>query len=357
MQGGKSVANAYAKAGVDVHAGYEVVERIKKHVKRTERLGVMGALGGFGGCFDLSAYQLKEPVLVSGTDGVGTKLLLAIQRNQHQTIGIDCVAMCVNDIVAQGAEPIYFLDYVAVGKNDPTKIEQIVAGVAEGCVQASAALIGGETAEMPGMYAPEEYDLAGFAVGIVEKQQLVTGASIDAGYDLIGLPSSGIHSNGYSLVRKVLFEQAGLTGDEVFAELGDERLGDVLLEPTKIYVDSLKPILQQQLAAGLSHITGGGFVENIPRMLPSGLGVEIQVGSWDVLPIFELIASLGKIPQHELYEIFNMGIGMVIAAAPENTPLILALLAEQGEAARVIGQVVALDTAEQPLVRIVEEAL
>ncbi|HCE11385.1 MAG TPA: phosphoribosylformylglycinamidine cyclo-ligase, partial [Enterococcus sp.] len=215
----------------------------------------------------------------------------------------------------------------------------------------------GETAEMPGMYAPEEYDLAGFAVGIVEKQQLVTGASIDAGYDLIGLPSSGIHSNGYSLVRKVLFEQAGLTGDEVFAELGDEKLGDVLLEPTKIYVDSLKPILQQQLAAGLSHITGGGFIENIPRMLPSGLGAEIQVGSWDVLPIFELIASLGKIPQHELYEIFNMGIGMVIAAAPENTPLILALLAEQGEAARVIGQVVALDTAEQPLVRMVEEAL
>ncbi|OTN76682.1 phosphoribosylformylglycinamidine cyclo-ligase [Enterococcus sp. 8G7_MSG3316] len=349
------MANAYAKAGVDVHAGYEVVERIKKHVKRTERLGVMGAIGGFGGCFDLSAYQLKEPVLVSGTDGVGTKLLLAIQRNQHQTIGIDCVAMCVNDIVAQGAEPLYFLDYVAVGKNDPTKIEQIVAGVAEGCVQAGAALIGGETAEMPGMYAPEEYDLAGFAVGIVEKQQLVTGESIKAGDHLIGLPSSGIHSNGYSLVRKVLFEQAGLTGDEVFAELGDQSLGDVLLEPTKIYVDALKPILQQRLAAGLSHITGGGFVENIPRMLPAGLGAEIQLGTWDVLPIFSLIASLGDIPAHELYEIFNMGIGMVIAATPENSREILDLLAANGEPAHMIGKVVALESADQAAVRFVEE--
>ncbi|WP_430609273.1 phosphoribosylformylglycinamidine cyclo-ligase [Enterococcus sp. DIV0876] len=349
------MANAYAKAGVDVHAGYEVVERIKKHVKRTERMGVMGAIGGFGGCFDLSAYQLKEPVLVSGTDGVGTKLLLAIQRDQHQTIGIDCVAMCVNDIVAQGAEPIYFLDYVAVGKNDPIKIEQIVAGVAEGCVQAGAALIGGETAEMPGMYAPQEYDLAGFAVGIVEKQQLVTGASIEAGYDLIGLPSSGIHSNGYSLVRKIFFEQAKLSGDEVLAELGDKCLADVLLEPTKIYVNALKPVLAQQLAAGLSHITGGGFIENIPRMLPAGLGAEIQLGSWDVLPIFSLIASLGAIPEQELFEIFNMGIGMVIASAPENSQQILALLAENGEKGSVIGKVVALDSKREPAVRFVEE--
>ncbi len=221
------MANAYAKAGVDVEAGYEVVERIKKHVKRTERLGVMGAIGGFGGCFDLSSYQLKEPVLVSGTDGVGTKLLLAIQQEQHATIGIDCVAMCVNDIVAQGAEPIYFLDYVAVGKNDPAKIEQIIAGVAEGCVQAGAALIGGETAEMPGIYQPEEYDLAGFAVGIVEKSRLITGETIKEGDELIGLPSSGIHSNGYSLVRKVFLNSMAIQEQKRLRNLATKHLQKV----------------------------------------------------------------------------------------------------------------------------------
>ncbi|MGM0103650.1 phosphoribosylformylglycinamidine cyclo-ligase [Enterococcus sp. AZ141] len=333
------MANAYAKAGVDVEAGYEVVERIKKHVKRTERLGVMGAIGGFGGCFDLSSYQLKEPVLVSGTDGVGTKLLLAIQQEQHTTIGIDCVAMCVNDIVAQGAEPIYFLDYVAVGKNDPAKIEQIIAGVAEGCVQAGAALIGGETAEMPGMYQPEEYDLAGFAVGIVEKSRLITGETIKEGDELIGLPSSGIHSNGYSLVRKIFFEQHGYTGAETFTELGNQTLAESLLTPTRIYVDALKPLLTEGLLAGISHITGGGFVENIPRMLPEGLAAEIALDTWPQLPIFDMIATHGAIPHQEMFEIFNMGIGMVLAVAPENVAAVMALLSANEEQAYRIGKV------------------
>ncbi|MFW8618632.1 phosphoribosylformylglycinamidine cyclo-ligase [Enterococcus innesii] len=337
------MANAYAKAGVDVEAGYEVVERIKKHVKRTERLGVMGAIGGFGGCFDLSSYQLKEPVLVSGTDGVGTKLLLAIQQEQHTTIGIDCVAMCVNDIVAQGAEPIYFLDYVAVGKNDPAKIEQIIAGVAEGCVQAGAALIGGETAEMPGMYQPEEYDLAGFAVGIVEKSRLITGENIKEGDELIGLPSSGIHSNGYSLVRKVFFEQHGYTGAEIFAELDNQTLAESLLTPTRIYVDALKPLLTEGLLAGISHITGGGFVENIPRMLPEGLAAEIALDTWPQLPIFDLIATHGAIPHQEMFEIFNMGIGMILAVAPENVAAVMALLSANEESAYRIGKVTKRD--------------
>lgn len=333
------MANAYAKAGVDVNAGYEVVDRIKKHVKRTERLGVLGAIGGFGGCFDLSNYPLKEPVLVSGTDGVGTKLLVAIQQNQHQTIGIDCVAMCVNDIVAQGAEPIYFLDYVAVGKNDPEKIEQIIAGVAEGCVQSGAALIGGETAEMPGMYSEEDYDLAGFAVGIVEKSRLITGASIEPGHFLIGLPASGIHSNGYSLVRKIFFEQQGFQMAEKLPELGGKTLGEELLTPTRIYVSAVLPLLEKQLIDGISHITGGGFIENIPRMLPPQTTAEITLGTWPQLPIFEALASYGKIPAHEMYEIFNMGIGMVLAVAPEKKEQVLALLNEQNEAAYVIGKV------------------
>lgn len=237
--------NAYAKAGVDVEAGYEVVERIKKHVKKTERLGVMGALGGFGGCFDLSLFDVKEPVLVSGTDGVGTKLAVAIEAGQHDTIGIDCVAMCVNDILAQGAEPLYFLDYLATGKNQPEKLEQVVAGVANGCVQANMALIGGETAEMPGMYQGDDYDLAGFAVGIAEKSQLITGALIEPGDILLGLPSSGIHSNGYSLVRKIFFEEHQLTTASILPEL-NETLADSLLVPTRIYVASLLPLIKKK---------------------------------------------------------------------------------------------------------------
>jgi len=328
------VANAYSKAGVDVEAGYEVVERIKKHVKRTERLGVLGSLGGFGGCFDLSALSVKEPVLVSGTDGVGTKLLVAHQADKHDTIGIDCVAMCVNDIVAQGAEPLYFLDYIATGKNVPERLEQVVAGVAEGCVQSGAALIGGETAEMPGMYDEEEYDLAGFAVGIAEKSQLITGEKLAAGDVLIGLPSSGIHSNGYSLVRKVFFEQNDFAYDTVLPEL-DRTLADELLTPTKIYVKDVLPLVKEEIVHGIAHVTGGGFVENLPRMLADNLAVEIHKNTWPVLPIFDALQKYGEIPEHEMYEIFNMGIGMVVAVAPENVEKAQALLQESF----VIGQV------------------
>ena len=331
--------NAYAQSGVDVEAGYEVVERIKKHVARTERAGVLGALGGFGGMFDLSKTGVKEPVLISGTDGVGTKLMLAIKYDKHDTIGQDCVAMCVNDIIAAGAEPLYFLDYVATGKNEPAKLEQVVAGVAEGCVQAGAALIGGETAEMPGMYGEDDYDLAGFAVGIVEKSRLITGASIEPGHFLIGLPASGIHSNGYSLVRKIFFEQQGFQMAEKLPELGGKTLGEELLTPTRIYVSAVLPLLEKQLIDGISHITGGGFIENIPRMLTPQTTAEITLGTWPQLPIFEALASYGKIPAHEMYEIFNMGIGMVLAVAPEKKEQVLALLNEQNEAAYVIGKV------------------
>lgn len=333
------MANAYQKAGVDVEAGYEVVSRIKKHVAKTERLGVMGAIGGFGGCFDLSQLQVKEPVLISGTDGVGTKLMLAIQADKHDTIGIDCVAMCVNDIVAQGAEPLYFLDYIATGKNVPARLEQVVAGVATGCVQAGAALIGGETAEMPGMYSEEDYDLAGFAVGIAEKSQLVTGSEIAEGDVLLGIASSGIHSNGYSLVRKVFFKDNDFTLTSQLPELPGQTLGDALLTPTRIYVETLLPLVKKELVKGISHITGGGFVENIPRMLPAGVTAEITLGTWPVLPIFAALAKYGKIPSHEMYEIFNMGIGMVLAVAPEKVEAVKAVLAEQGEPCYEIGRI------------------
>lgn len=332
------MGNAYSRAGVDVEAGYEVVERIKKHVKRTERLGVMGAIGGFGGCFDLSQFDLKEPVLVSGTDGVGTKLMVAIQADKHDTIGIDCVAMCVNDIVAQGAEPLYFLDYIATGKNVPARLEQVVAGVAEGCVQAGAALIGGETAEMPGMYGEDDYDLAGFTVGIAEKRQMITGEKIQAGDVLVGLPSSGIHSNGYSLVRKVFFETNSFALDEKLPELSG-KLSDEILTPTRIYVEAVLPLVKKELVNGIAHVTGGGFVENLPRMLPEKLACEIELGSWPVLPIFNALEKYGEIPEMEMYEIFNMGIGMILAVAPEKLAELQADLKERNEASFVIGKV------------------
>lgn len=332
------MGNAYSRAGVDVEAGYEVVERIKKHVKRTERLGVMGAIGGFGGCFDLSQFELKEPVLVSGTDGVGTKLMVAIQADKHDTIGIDCVAMCVNDIVAQGAEPLYFLDYIATGKNVPARLEQVVAGVAEGCVQAGAALIGGETAEMPGMYGEDDYDLAGFTVGLAEKSQMITGEKIEAGDVLVGLPSSGIHSNGYSLVRKVFFETNSFALDEKLPDLKG-KLSDEILTPTKIYVQSVMPLVKKELINGIAHVTGGGFVENIPRMLPENLACEIELGSWPVLPIFDALAKYGEIPEMEMYEIFNMGIGMVLAVSPEKLADVKANLIERNEEFYLIGKV------------------
>ncbi|EGF6982316.1 phosphoribosylformylglycinamidine cyclo-ligase [Listeria monocytogenes] len=330
--------NAYSKAGVDVEAGYQVVERIKKHVARTERIGAMGALGSFGGMFDLSSLHLKEPVLVSGTDGVGTKLLLAIEADKHDTIGIDCVAMCVNDILAQGAEPLFFLDYIATGKTDPVKMEQIVKGVADGCEQAGAALIGGETAEMPDMYGAEDYDLAGFTVGAVEKQKLITEGAVQAGDTLIGIPSSGIHSNGYSLVRKIFFKDNEFTLDAEISEL-DVPLVEELLKPTRIYVKPVLEVLKEVTVHGITHVTGGGFVENLPRMLTNDLAVKVELGSWPVLPIFDVMKKYGQLNEMEMYEIFNMGIGMVLAVAKSDVEKTLEVLVQNGEAAYVIGEV------------------
>ncbi|MFT4414593.1 phosphoribosylformylglycinamidine cyclo-ligase [Fredinandcohnia humi] len=332
------MANAYKQAGVDIEAGYEAVSRMKKHVQKTVRPEVMGGLGSFGGMFDLSKVNVKEPVLVSGTDGVGTKLMLAFMQDKHDTIGIDAVAMCVNDIVVQGAEPLYFLDYIACGKADPEKIEQIVKGIADGCEMAGCALIGGETAEMPGMYSEEEYDLAGFSVGVAEKSKLVTGASIKPGDILIGLASSGLHSNGYSLVRKVLLEDGGLDLNQTYGELG-RTLGEELLQPTKIYVKSLLKVMGQCEVKGMSHITGGGFIENIPRMLPEGLGAEIDNGSWPVPAIFDLLQTTGKLDKLEMFNIFNMGIGMVLAVDESDLHEVIKLLEEQGEKAYIIGRI------------------
>lgn len=336
--------SAYEKAGVNVHAGYEVVERIKEHTKKTERLGVMGALGGFGGCFDLSKYDVKEPVLVSGTDGVGTKLMIAIEANKHDTIGIDCVAMCANDILAQGAEPLYFLDYIATGKTYPEKIEQIVSGIADGCVQAGMALIGGETAEMPDMYAEKDYDLAGFSVGLAEKKELIDTANIEAGDVLIGLPSSGLHSNGYSLVRKILFKDHEFNLNDKLPELPNQTISDVLLEPTKIYVSSVLPLFKEVKIKGISHITGGGFYENIPRMLPKNLGAVINKGSWDVLPIFKALERLGGLKESDLYETFNMGIGFVLAVSKEDVDKVTSVLTQNNQKSYIIGEVIEDET-------------
>ncbi|WP_026573541.1 phosphoribosylformylglycinamidine cyclo-ligase [Bacillus sp. UNC438CL73TsuS30] len=333
------MANAYKEAGVNIEAGYEAVERMKKHVQKTARTGVLGGLGGFGGMFDLSALQLKEPVLVSGTDGVGTKLMLAFMMDKHDTIGIDAVAMCVNDIVVQGAEPLYFLDYIACGKAVPEKIEAIVKGIADGCEQAGCALIGGETAEMPGLYNESEYDLAGFSVGACEKTQLITGEAIKPGDVLIGLASSGIHSNGYSLVRKV-FADRSLS--EYVDELGCT-LGEELLKPTKIYVKSILSALKKFNLKGMAHITGGGFIENIPRMLPEGLGAEIQEQSFNIPPVFKLMESVGQIHRQEMYNIFNMGIGMVIAVDQTIASDVLEHFGQCGETAYEIGIVTETD--------------
>ena len=334
------MTDAYAKAGVNIQAGYELVGRIKKHAQKTKRLGVLGSLGGFGGCFDLSELKVKEPILVSGTDGVGTKLLLAQQLDQHETIGIDCVAMCVNDIVAQGAQPLYFLDYIATDKIDPRRLETVVQGLTAGCVTAGAALIGGETAEMPGMYQPDEYDIAGFAVGVVEKKYLITGAAIQAGDVLIGLPSSGLHANGFSLVRKIFFEENNFAYDVRLPELGNHPLGELLLTPTRIYVPALAPLLEEHLIKGLAHITGGGFIENIPRMLPDTLAAEIHLNSWPILPIFHAVMNYGQLCEKESYGIFNMGIGMVLSVAADKIQRVQTQLRAQGESFYVIGKVI-----------------
>lgn len=331
------MAEAYKQAGVNLDAGYEAVDRIKKHAASTKRPGVFGALGAFGGMFDLSNYKVDEPVLVSGTDGVGTKLILAVQLDKHDTIGIDAVAMCVNDIVVQGAEPLYFLDYVACGKLQPEKIEAIVSGIADGCKQAGAALIGGETAEMPGMYNEEEYDIAGFSVGIAEKSKLITGDSIEKGDLLIGLSSNGLHSNGFSLVRKIISD-SGLDFQKTYPGL-NSTLGEELLRPTRIYVKPVLEALKQFDLKGLSHITGGGFGENIPRMLPEGLRADIDYGSWPVPPVFDLIEDAGNLTRKEMFTTFNMGIGMVVAVSEQAVSRVIKLLEENGEKAFIIGRV------------------
>ncbi|KFI61929.1 phosphoribosylformylglycinamidine cyclo-ligase [Bifidobacterium cuniculi] len=332
---------SYENAGVSVEAGYEVVRRIKSHVARTNRPGVVSGIGGFGGLFDLASLNYREPVLISGTDGVGTKLVIAKLMDKHDTIGVDCVAMCVNDVVAQGAQPLFFLDYIACGKNEPAVLEQVVAGVADGCVQAGAALIGGETAEMPGMYDADEYDLAGFTVGCAERSAIVDGSAIAEGDVLIGLPSTGVHSNGFSLVRKALFEQAGYDVHTRLPELGDRELGDVLLTPTKIYVNALMPLFEVGIVHGVAHITGGGFIENVPRMLPDGLAARIELDSWPEPAIFDVIERAGDIDHLEMYNIFNMGIGMVVAVPADRADEAMNLLDHAGELGYRIGGVVA----------------
>ena len=333
------MAKTYENAGVNLEAGYEVVRRIKTHVASTQRLGVMGNIGAFGGMFDLSALNIKEPILVSGTDGVGTKLKLAFALNTHDTIGIDAVAMCVNDVLAQGAEPLFFLDYIAIGTNEPAKIEAIVRGVAEGCRQAGCALIGGETAEMPGMYADGEYDIAGFTCGVVEKSKLIDGSKVAVGDVLVGIASSGLHSNGFSLVRKIV-RDANLNLNENYSELGEKTLGEILLTPTKIYVKSVLEVVANCDVHGISHITGGGFDENIPRILKDKQGVEIYANSWDILPIFSFLEKHGNIERREMFNIFNMGIGMVIALSESEAEKAIGILRTHGETATVIGRIV-----------------
>ncbi|MDE6069473.1 MAG: phosphoribosylformylglycinamidine cyclo-ligase [Alistipes sp.] len=332
------MAESYEKAGVNLEAGYEVVRRIKKHVASTSRPGVMGGIGAFGGMFDLGALHVEEPVLVSGTDGVGTKLKLAFAMDRHDTIGIDAVAMCVNDVLAQGAEPLLFLDYVAVGRNEPRKIEVIVAGVAEGCRQAGCALVGGETAEMPGMYADGEYDIAGFTVGVVEKKRLIDGSKVAAGDVLVGIASSGVHSNGFSLVRKIVAD-SGLDLHERYPELPGGSLGEVLLAPTKIYVKPVLEAIRRCDVHGIAHITGGGFDENIPRILREGQGIAVDEGAWELPPVFRFLEKHGRVPHREMFNIFNMGIGMVIALDASEAPRAIEILAAAGERASVIGRI------------------
>ena len=341
MDHSNSHSASYAAAGVDVTAGYEAVKRIKPMVESTYIPGVMGTLGGFGGMFAPDMVGMKKPVLVSGTDGVGTKLKIAFLMDKHDTVGIDCVAMCVNDIVCGGASPMFFLDYIACGKNEPERIAQIVAGITEGCRQSECALVGGETAEMPGFYPADEYDLAGFSVGIVDEEKIIDGKKLAEGDVLIGLASSGVHSNGFSLVRKVFdIENADLKTP--MEELGGKSLGETLLAPTRIYVKAIKGLLKDGVDIhAVSHITGGGFYENVPRMMTDGLTAEIQLNSFPRLPIFELIQAKGSIPERDMYNTFNMGIGMILAVPAEQAQQALANLKAAGETAYQIGKVVA----------------
>lgn len=333
------MAKSYEEAGVNLEAGYEGVRRIRRHVESTARPGTMGGIGAFGGMFDLSALGLREPVLVSGTDGVGTKLKLAFAAGRHDTIGIDAVAMCVNDVLAQGAEPLIFLDYIALGRNDPAVVEAVVAGVAEGCRQAGCALVGGETAEMPGMYADGEYDIAGFTVGAVEKSRLIDGSRVSEGDALVGIASGGLHSNGFSLVRKIVAD-AGLDLLAPCGELGAGRLVDALLPPTRIYVKPVLELVRALDVHGIAHITGGGFDENIPRILRPGQGAFIEGGTWEIPPVFDFLQRHGGLPRREMFNIFNMGIGMAVALPQREARRAVEMLAGAGERASVIGKVV-----------------
>ncbi len=333
-----SQSPSYAAAGVDITAGYKAVELMKSHIARTMTAGVSSELGGFGGLFELDTAGMERPVLVSGTDGVGTKLKLAFLMDKHDTVGIDCVAMCVNDIICCGAKPLFFLDYIACGRNVPERIARIVAGVAEGCVQSGAALIGGETAEMPGFYPENEYDLAGFAVGIVDRKDVIDNSLMAPGDTLIALPSSGVHSNGFSLVRKVLdVERSDIKSP--LESLGGRSIGQALLEPTRIYVKPMLELFKAVRVRGVSHITGGGFYENIPRSLPQGLGAVIDKKAVVTPAIFSLIAAQGGIPERDMFNTFNMGVGMSVVVAREDTDRALELLRGQGEEAYVIGHV------------------
>ena len=338
----QSKSEAYAKAGVDITAGYKAVELMKAHVARTVISGKSADIGGFGGLFELDMTGITHPVLVSGTDGVGTKLKLAFLMDKHNTVGIDCVAMCVNDVICCGAKPLFFLDYIACGKNFPEKIASIVEGVAEGCVQAGCELIGGETAEMPGFYPIDEYDLAGFSVGVVDKAKVINNKTMKAGDVIIAIPSSGVHSNGFSLVRRV-FDVENCDLKSPVEALGGKSLGETLLTPTKIYVKPMLALMSEVCVKGISHITGGGFYENIPRSIPDGLCAKIDKASVRILPIFKLIAEVGGISERDMFNTFNMGVGMSVVVAPEDKDRALEILKANGEDAYVIGEIVSGD--------------
>ena len=338
----KSSSESYKAAGVDITAGYKAVELMKSHIARTMTSGVVSDIGGFGGLFELDITGMERPVLVSGTDGVGTKLKMAFLMDKHDTVGIDCVAMCVNDIICCGAKPLFFLDYIACGKNVPEKIEAIVKGVAEGCVQSGCALIGGETAEMPGFYPIDEYDLAGYSTGVVERSKILDKTTVTEGDVIVALPSSGVHSNGFSLVRKV-FDVENADIKSPVEELGGKSIGETLLTPTKIYVKPMLALFEQVKVKAVSHITGGGFYENIPRSLPSGYSAKIKKSDVRILPIFELIAKTGNIPERDMFNTFNMGVGMIAVVSKEDAAKAVEVLRAQGEDAYVIGEVVKSD--------------
>lgn len=338
----KSCSESYKAAGVDITAGYKAVELMKSHIARTMTSGVVSDIGGFGGLFELDLTGIERPVLVSGTDGVGTKLKMAFLMDKHDTVGIDCVAMCVNDIICCGAKPLFFLDYIACGKNVPEKIADIVKGVAEGCVQSGCALVGGETAEMPGFYPVDEYDLAGFSAGVVDRSKILDKNTVTEGDVIIALPSSGVHSNGFSLVRKV-FDVESADIKSPVAELGGKSIGETLLTPTKIYVKPMLALFEEVKVKAVSHITGGGFYENIPRSLPKGFSAKIKKDSVRILPIFELIAKTGNIPERDMFNTFNMGVGMSVVVSASDADKALEILKANGEDAYIIGEVVKSD--------------